>query len=616
MSYVSELSTKQFVGNVVIKFLDTYFSIRQPDSGLVIPKPFDRCISSLTLNPTQIDIRRISTTIASYSFKILDRDFRITNLVRGDAASLINQEVDIWIGRIGVSMPFSDYFKLPVTRIKKIDHSDNSYSFSTTEQTERIARPIYSAVSALAVDILPATTTITMRDSIESFPNSGHLKIEDEFMSYSGKNITTKQFTGVVRGEYGSTPAAHEMNTEATLAERVVDNPVNILLKILTSGSGSGAYDVLKDGLAISPSLIDLTTIEDLRDDFFHSVEYSLILNDIEDALKFIENEILLPNNLRFNYSTSSKLSLVMLNRSTFIEEDQEMDEDTISSYPKWSVDGNRVVNRIEVQWDYDETTNQFLRLSTSQDDDSINDYGESPVLKYSFKGIKEDLDGEELIDRFMVRLLARLAFPTPEISFKTQIDKSLFTIGDKARILSSQIPSPEGTLEFANELEIVSRAINFQTGDVQFKLAYTSFTNIRSCFIAPSDLIMSVISQNEVELAAGRGDQWGIGWKVRLWDDTNKIYTDDQVNTIESITDDTITFVDDWETDLGGAILEEGGGGLLTEAGETLGQEGPVFRLKFANYDEVIESQKRYCFISNMGNDFADGKPTYKITY
>lgn len=595
-TYISEVATqKKYVGNVVIRFNGQYFAIRNPDSGLVIGAPFDKCLQSLVLNPTSIDLRRVTTTIASYSFKLIDKDEVITAIVQGNAAALVEATVEIWLGRSNVAMDFADYFKLPDTKISKLDHADNAYSFSATEETERMARPIYDAKSALAVDILAATTTLTMRDSLADFPATGFIKIDSEFMSYSGINFGLNQFTGVIRGELGSTPVAHTANTTAFQTETVTDNPVSILLKILTSNGGGGAYDVLQDGLGISASLIDIAAIEAIRDTLFLGQQFTLSLYNIDPALKFLEEQILMPCNLRFTYSRTSKITLAILDKAIFVEETDFIDEDTITKYPKWSVDGSKVANSIEVQWDFFEPTNTYRQRTVAEDAASIALYGKKTALKYSFKGIKASLDGQTLVDDFTTHLLDRLSTPTPEIQISTHIDKSLQTIGDKSLIESSQIPNQDGTLNFASELEIVSRAINITNGDVQFKLAFTSFTNIRSCFIAPSDSIQTVISQKKVTIPAGRGALYSPGWKIRLWRIVDQTYMPDAINTIDTVVGDTITFLNDFTT-------------ILT---------GPNnYKLKFADYDDVAESQKRYCFVSDNGANFVDGKPTYKVTY
>jgi hypothetical protein len=617
---------KKFIGNVVVLIGGQYFATRQPDSGLAINFPYSGAVASLTINPVQIDPRRVSTPISGFSFKLLDKDGSVSAMVMGDAASLNNQPARIWVGRSFTGMDFAEYFELPQTYIQKWDHSDSGYTVTTTEQASRMDRPIYAFESALAVDILAATTTFTMRDPISSFPTSGFLKCEDEFVSYTGLDLINNRVTGIIRGELGSTPVDHAVNSDCVLVETVTDNPLNIILKILCSNGGGGAYDILQDGLGILASLIDIAGIEALRDELFFGVEFTLSLYSIDSALKIIENELLMPNGLRFSYSDDSKLTLVILDKARFVEEDDVINEDTITKFPKWSIDGSKVTNIIQVQWDFNEGTNQFQKRNVYQDDASIALYGAQPPLSFDLRGPKAALNGQELMDDFGTRLLGRLSTPTPTVVVNTHLDKSLQNIGDKAFLVSNKVPAGDGTLNFNSNLEIIARSINQTTGDVQFTLAFTSFTNIRSGFIAPSDLITSFVAQNQVNIIKGRYVQYLVGWYMKLWDQTNQVYMPDPPNKIIAI------------EPAGDAsyLLDEDGDRILTEQGDpiiledsptedsiifendwvTTLESGGRFRIRFCQYDDAVDSQKRYCFLSDSGNNFADGKPTYRITY
>ncbi len=624
VTYLDQIGEKKYTANVVVKISDDlYFAIRQPDSGLSIASPYAGAVVSLILNPTTIDIQKVTTTISSFSFRLLDVAGTITALVLGDASNLIGQEVRIYLGRSNVGMDFADYFELPLTYIIKVDHVDNSYSFASSEQTQRMDKPIYSDVSALGVDILVGTTIWTMRDTITSFPATGFLKVDNEFVSYTGIDSVNNRFTGVVRGELNSVPAVHAANTDCMLVETLTDNPLNIILKLLCSGGGGGTYDVLQRGLAIDHTLIDIAGIEALRDELFLTNQYTLSFYSIASALKYLETELLMPNGLRFTYSRSSQLTLAILDRARFVEEDDVIDEDTMTKYPNWSLDGAKVVNSITVQWDFNEATGLFQKLSTYTDAASVTLYGAQTPLAFLFSGPKASLDGQTLVDDFGNRLLARISTPTPQIQINTQIDKSLQNIGDKAYIVSSKIPAADGTLDFSSDLEIISRAINHTTGDVQFKLAFTSFTNIRSGFIAPTDLVNSFEDQRTINIVEGRGSYYLVGWFMRLWDDTLQAYCADAPNQITSVG----LAGSDLLTEGGDDILLEDGGHLLQES---VTEDTIVFadlwattliagqhRIRFCDYDTAIASQKRYGFISDTGGtDFDDGKPSYKVTY
>lgn len=593
MTYASELLNKKYLGNVIIRFTSIYFSIRQPDSGLSVGSSYNGLVGGLTINPSKIDPRVSTTVIPQYTFKLLDRDGVISLLTKEYGQDLFGEEVEIWVGRANVNMDFSDYFKLPITKIKKIEHSENAYNFTTAEETDRLQRPIYGAKTRLSVDILSGTTIITGLDSIDDFPSAGRVKIEDEFFDYTTKDDVTKTFSGITRAVNGSTAVAHDANVDMILAETVTDNPLNIILKLLISNGGGGTYDTLSDGLGVDETLVDVAGIEALRDDKFLDQEFELTFYDIENGLKFIEQELLMPNHLRFSYADDSTLTLVLLNTPVFIDAIDRFDNDTIASYPKWTVDDNKIVNEIQVDWDFDEGTQQYNMRDTYIDTASQTAYGARKPLTFQFKGFQSSLDGQNLVDVFGNDMLTRLAIPSVEIDFTGHIDKSLINPGELTVLQSNQVPRYDGTLAFDNEVEVLSRGINHQTGLVTWKMGFTGFSIIRNGYIAPSDLIASKISQKKITVATGRGACYEVGYKIRLFNETTNAYEADAVNTITIISGDTITFQNNFST-------------TLTTS----------HRIKFANYDESLtDEQYRYCFISDGGSDFADGERTYSIT-
>lgn len=590
--YVTELKNqKTFTTNIVVKMLGEYFTIHTPDSGLTPKVEYKGTIESLVVNPSSLDPRRVSTTIETRSFKIQDRNGALSRLVGERAADIIGADVEIWIGRVNVAMNFSEYNKLPVTSVSKVSKNSESYMIAASGDADRMNRPIFSATTRLAGGILAATSSfITVKDDISLFPSSGYLQIDKEFIGYASKDDGAKTFSTLTRGEFTTIPADYDEDTVLTQADQITDNPINIILRILSSGSAGGSYDDLADGIGLGDQLIDLSDIEGLRDTLFTDAEFTLALYGIDKALPFIEKQLLEPCNLRFTYSRAGKLTLALLDKAKFVDAIDVIDEDTVTTYPQWDVDKNRIVNAIKIDWDYNESTGKYEQSSSYRDEDSITAYGLNAPLTFQFKGVKAALDGQDFVDDFASALLSRLANPAPEIQVKTQLDKSLLNLADKSVFSSKRVPNSDGRLNFASELEIISRSINFEKGEVTHKLAFTSFSDIRTCYIAPSDLIESIASQSIVDFGAGRGDLWSSGWRCRLWDPVNSVYVTSQVNEILSIDGDEITFVEDWDT------------ALSTD-----------YEIRFPDYDDATAEQKRYCYASDGGN-FPDGGKTYSI--
>jgi hypothetical protein len=75
-------------------------------------------------------------------------------------------------------------------------------------QTRMIARAVADPARPLAVAIDSDDTAITV-DRIVGYPDQGHLIIENEDCKYTGRDLGTKTFTGVVRAQRGTTAAAH-----------------------------------------------------------------------------------------------------------------------------------------------------------------------------------------------------------------------------------------------------------------------------------------------------------------------------------------------------------------------------------------------------------------------
>ena len=591
-TYTEQVETiKQFEGNVVLRIDGKYYAKKLPDSGLYIPPPRSEVVAALVLNPTQINPKSVTTTIASYSFKLLDKNGVISKVLKDRGEGIISSDVEIWLGRIGVGMDFADYYKMPTTTISKTSKVDAGYTISTKETTERMNIPLYDTATRLSGDISIGTTIISAKDDISKFPSAGSFQMNKELITYTAKDDTTKTFTGVSRGAFNTTPADASDNDQifvAHLFENV--NPIDILLQILISGGGGGPYDVLPFGLGITASLIDVAGIELIRDQNFDGDTFSLALYDEDSALKFLEKQLLAPCNLRFTYARETgKLTVVLLDKASFVDSQNLINHDTITAHPKMEVNASDVVNKIVIDWDFDEGKTKYRETTTFIDQDSIDTYGPSSApLKFQFKGVQD----QGFVDAFGTALLRRLATPAPTVEIKVQMDKSLLNVGDKTVVETTLLPNDTGDLHFANSLEVLSRSINWVNGDVTLKLGYTSFTGQRLCYIAPSDTMETINAQDEVELPAGRGSYWKAGWKVRLWDIAAKAYAADAVNEISSIAGDVVTFVDPWVT-------------TLTDGD---------FKLKFPDYDDATDSQRLYCFVGINFKNFSSTEKVYSI--
>lgn len=586
MDYSDALPNKKYIPNVIIQFASNYFSIRQPDSGLTVPSQNNGLVTSLSLNPSTVDPFRPSTSINSNSFKLLDRNDAITTLFNGNLALFQGELCSIWLGRVGVGMDFSEYLKVTDTYISKVSRQDGAYTFQTQEVKDRLNKDVFSEQTKLAASILPATTIITLQSPPAN--TSGLIKIDNEFISYAG--VSGNQITGCIRGEQGSTPASHDLGADVFFAQVISGNPITILLSLLISPAGGGPYQTLTDGADIDQTLVDVSQFESIRDEYFVGQTYNFIAYQIEDLKTFIENEILSPAGIRLRSNNNSKIGLGILNKPVLNLDAPDLDDDQLTKRPVYSVDETKIVNHLNIQWGYDWPTEKFTKINTYNDAPSVAEFGDKKAVNLSFKGIQS----QTVIDDIAYQYFLRFSYPKPQISTNTHLSASAWELLEKPSLISNQIPTTNGDLNFGDSVEVLQKAINYQTGDVRFQLSFTQFTGLRVCFIAPSDTILTFVDQKTVNIGAGRGTQYRLGWKIRLYSNVTRNWLSDPINTITGISGDTITFENNWATTL----------------------INNNFKITFADYDDVTEQQKRFCFISDNGNTFSDGLPSYLISY
>lgn len=588
-TFVDQISEKSFIPNVVIKIDTDYFAIRQPDSGLVIPDIFKSCVAGFTLSSTKIDRLDPATSTSQNSFKLLDREGVITNLFGQSTMLWQGKKVEAWLGRSNVNMDFSEYLKLTDTYISKASRVDGSYSFSTKESKDRLNSNYFNRNSKLGASIVASTTVITLQTP--PLETIGYIKINDEFISYNG--IIGNNLQNCIRGEFNSLPADHNFGSDVFFVTPLVDkNPINILLEVLISSGGGGPYDVLGGGAGLDQSLIDVAQFEEIRDEFFLGQKFTAQMYDISNLRSYLEQQILMPCGLRLRTNFNGKIGLATLNNPILNIDAPDINHDRITKSPNFSIEENKIYNRIQIDWDYQDTNKAFNNVSYFEDTASIAEFGASEIRKFGFQCIKNDvlLEGQALINKIGGNFLKFFAYPRPTIDTNAHMSLSQWSLGEQPFTQSNQIPTENGDLNFADTLELVEKSINVQTGDVKLKLQFNQFTGLRVCYIAPSDLITQINSQKSIEIGAGRGDNYRRGWKIKLFNRITNTYEPDPVNEIKSINGDQIEFVNNFLTTL------------------TLNH-----RIKFADYDEVTETQKRFCFVG-CGPKFDDGKGIYKI--
>lgn len=602
MTYETELLNKEFQLNIVIKIGAEYYSQYQVDSGLTIDADKLGTVMNVRLNPDTVDIRNVKTTLPSVSFSLLDKDAVISSQIMTNITNWMNETCIVYVGFITTAgFAFSEYKKLADTRIKSIRKVANQYAISAKDITTLVTAPSFQVASTLDGGISAVDTTLSLTDATD-FPSSSTvgnntvlLKINDEFLKWTGKSLN--DLTGVTRADLSSTADAHSDDDEVFLVTENEKNPITCLLEILLSTDGSGTnhatYDVLEHGgLGIDAALVDVTEMESIRTVNFSTDVFRLWLYDVDDTLKYLEKELMSATNTRIVIK-NSLISLSILDQVDFGASVPNLNEDDIVGNPTWKLDSNRVVNKIKVNWAWSEGLKKYTRVSESQNADSITDYGESKTLVLNFKGVQADLGGSAIASSRASRLLARLATPQASVQATAHFKESDHEVGDDVLVTHRYLPQQGASLGMSDQMEIMSRAIDFNTGLVRYKLEFTSYHGIRLGLIAPSPNISTIVSQSIITVPDGAC--YEVGYKVRLWDYTAQTYFADPINEIIAISGNQLTFGTAWATTL-----------------------STGYKIKFATYDDSSDLQRaRYAYVGpNAGTFTIDGSKTYQITF
>ena len=163
-----------------------------------------------------------------------------------------------WLARnpfhVGYTMNIYDgYFGQPLSEMIKREYSIEKID-ATRSQVRITAKDILRKVTdneitaprlspgALAADITSGDTTILVAGaSLDDYPASGAIRINDEVITYTGRSLSGSNvsFSGVVRGELGTTADSHAQFDRVQRVLRYVDAPyTDIIYDLLVTWGG------------------------------------------------------------------------------------------------------------------------------------------------------------------------------------------------------------------------------------------------------------------------------------------------------------------------------------------------------------------------------------------
>lgn len=179
------------------------------------------------------------SSVSGMVVSLIDKSETVTELVSPgfQVEDLLGREVVVKQGVKGTAYP-EDYVPIFRGLVQGIDSGAGYINLilSNTEEKKRagiLTRTTAELANSIdnvqtTVDLVDASEFITPADTLSTY-----LKVNDEFMEYTGK--ATNTLTGVTRGLEGSTAAAANAGQDAELWCKVTGNGLDIALKLMLS---------------------------------------------------------------------------------------------------------------------------------------------------------------------------------------------------------------------------------------------------------------------------------------------------------------------------------------------------------------------------------------------
>lgn len=575
-NFEAALQNNQFSGNLVAEIDGVYFSQYQVDTGLVVDDNKLGVLDGATVNGVAIDIRRANTPIATIGLKIVDKDEVFSTFMGASANTLQGSQVKLYFGFRTGDFDFSDYALLGTSTINMISRLPNGYTVKCKAVTDLMQRPLLNVNST--IDGAVSTIDIALDiDDTTDFPTSGMIKLNEEFITYN--NIVGNTLTGLARGELSSEIKNHDDGDVAYLVTKKEDIAINILT------------DILLNDLAIDPSKINLDSFNEIFNNYFDTDPAdTLYIYNVDNALTWIESRILSATNTRL-FSVNGQITLGILDQLPVFGDVPEINEDHIQSPPSWSVNSDKIVNKIIVKWAYNEGKKKFEQTTTFRDEESINIFGLRSPLTIQLYGVFNPV----IVANRATRLLGRFSTPKASVKVKTHFNRFGINIADAVRVVHRYLPQSGGSLGFNGIMEVMTKSTTGfdKSAKVNFNLEFSSYTGIRLGLISPSPkLDLSIIDQKTIEVPDG--SCYEVGYRVRLFNNVTNVYHSDPINEIVAIDGNILTMANEFTT--------------------VLNQNSSLY---FADYDNSSGNQRaRYSYVAPDTGFFVDDSKAYQIIF
>ncbi len=559
-------------------------------------------LTNPSLSGASIEVDSSRTPFYNLSFRLNDIGAAVSAVFADE--DMLEKTVKLFVSP-NKDAGFADYGLKAEFRLKEISSRDaNTYDLKCTQTGELMSQRLIVGETILSDDIDDTQTIGISVENFDEFPTSGTRKayMDKERISFTGVDASG-ELTGVTRGVDGTTAAEHEEgNPFEIFREITAENFVDTILQLIISPGGGGTYDVLDFGMGIDEDLVDITEFERVRDDTGYLSTSSGDISfrgDEDNFIQFIEAEFFDPSALRFWYRDNGQISLLVLAEPSLADPPDIVKNDMVlGKMPQWKQNSRRIVNRLKIKLNYDPDRNRFTRELIFTDDNSIGKYGLKRTKTISTRALQTGNNALSFLTSFANKYFTFYGTPAPTLEATRLMPPQQFLDpGNVVTVTHPDLPDlalgRRGILE--DKVQVLGKTFDFRNFTTSYDIFYSRLLNIRTGFIAPTGTVKAGSWSTTIfEILTADLGKFEVGDVVTLWNDT---WASPPVNfsqsTITDVSGDQIT---------------------VSPAFSTI----PLvdYRLRYADYDQVQETQKLFAFIGKTaGGDFDDATPPYKIS-
>jgi hypothetical protein len=459
------------------------------------------CLEDVSSSSQQIFPDEGRSTIGGLTFTAVDLSQDISSVIRDQLLTyeygIRNREVRVWTGD---DDNFNRYTRVDTFVIDSVVELDGrSYRFTCSDRTRELRTEVFVQVGTKLTTTLGLDDTEVFVENTAGFesvqhtasfsdaPNErvGYFRVRKtgEVIRYTSKTDTS--FTGCVRERFSTIAQEVEVAGDVAPDKRpeieefiYLEMPAPQLAYAVMTGRVLGTAYALPVtwNLGVSEAHADSASFTNVGSDLFDVNDLSdgLILRfthlEKTDGKRFIEEQVNVPCGAVIVVDAMGRLRLRRV--SALIANAAPMavlNEDNIISHGSLRHVQSRLINEIELLWNYD--GEEYTRNDILFNNGSIESHGAAPPRRYELAGLYVSDHTRGITKRVFNMLVDRYGAPPIELSMQASSVLNVLEVADTVlvNLPSVQDYAGPGALNRVFEVQSVSR--NWTTGVVELEL-------------------------------------------------------------------------------------------------------------------------------------------------